>query len=212
MIEDSPSLPHPLRSGRQSLKPILGELARSMDRFLGRTESEIISALLPGSAMKTPVFQPQHLAGFFVGTISSHLERAFERNLRAWLALALRLGGEKEPVLLERPLRDLFTQLRPFGGEIEGEVARLQCALTHTALWRLPLAGRKDAAVQWQKAVAAVVLALLSAATRRSHATLPAAQLLQAAQRLVEEWDALENDLGDQPRLASALKQKASMI
>jgi hypothetical protein len=205
MVEKAPVAP--ARDG--NLRPMIGELARSVDRFLGRTEENVVRVIRPRRSLPNPDFQPALVKVFLQQTASEQLQRSFERQLRSWLAAALRSLGFEDPIVLEKPLRQALI-LQDSSKETPAAtiIAALSCQLAKTPVWRRSRTYVKREEKAWETAVAMVALALLATANRVSNAPLAAQPLLDAAHRLVEADD-------PQPQtqqFADWLSSKAKML
>jgi hypothetical protein len=208
LVEKAPMTP----GGERFLRPFVGEIAQSMDRFLGRSEDHVLRALRPRTTLPEPAFQSQIIAACLQAKASEHVQRSFERQLRSWLALTLRRLGDSEPILLEKPLRLALqnTGTQP-GQALETSTAALTMQLLAAPIWRRSGLRTKADAKHWPHAVITVAIALLSVGRRQSLAPVKAQPLLEAAHRLLEaEWKDVPSI--DQSAFANWLSKRAELL
>ncbi len=100
---DTP-LPGLRPSGQQPLRRSIEEAAKAADRLITRAETGLRAALLPQDHAGIAAMPPEPLRVVLLGEASEQVANAVTRMMRQWLKAALADLGEKDALVLERPL------------------------------------------------------------------------------------------------------------
>jgi hypothetical protein len=199
------------RQDGPSLSGSLGEVARAADRFLQRTGSGLKAAIAPGAISHGPAMQPPLLRAVLAGTASEHLRNVFVRQWRAWIMLALEQLGHREAIVLERPLRSALMSI-----DDAGTISDAAAMLYLGALAGGPMRQRTglSTGARFEEvmriALAATLIAALSAVGRKGDAAIEASPAIAAALQLVaseETWTGL-----DRSALAARFEKLALLL
>ncbi len=195
---DTP-LPGLRPSGQQPLRRSIEEAAKAADRLITRAETGLRAALLPQDHAGIAAMPPEPLRVVLLGEASEQVANAVTRMMRQWLKAALADLGEKDALVLERPLhlamRRHRSDQRPPTAADGG--ARLFLLLLAENPVRMAGPGRgapvrRDPQQLLQRALAAVILSMAAAASRKSKAAIDAAAMLRAARVLLTDADGEE--------------------
>jgi hypothetical protein len=169
------------------LRPALWEAAGSADRLAERVEARIENALGRGVAVRLPPLSPEAARAALSGAAGEAVARAFARQIRGSIELALALQGAARVAVLDRPIQIAALSLRDLPGTPADRAARLYERLdADDPVRRLDLPGGRERGGAARRIALLAVLGValgLAGETRRGR---PARARIEAAVRLLE--------------------------